>query len=213
MYGGRDHLLHGRLLLLPQRARKLHRRLGLRGTHGGKHHFQHGRLPQLRLQEGDTIVVGRQRAVVGADGAVRNNYLFEVPGRIMTGRELIEYARPLPSATNAVIRGTRNGHPFSRYASLAELAGLPLGDQDQVTFITDAPARTVRVTVEGSRIGPSVLVIDYINSKVTTRLEGHLGTVTDAVFCGESCECAPASFCQSHVSTIITQTSFFLTNV
>jgi protein involved in polysaccharide export with SLBB domain len=119
-----------------------------------------GRLPQLRLQEGDTIVVGRQRAVVSADGAVRNNYLFEVPGRVMTGRELIEYARPLPSATNAVIRGTRNGHPFSRYASLPELAGLPLGDQDAVTFITDAPARTVRVTVEGSRIGPSVLVAD-----------------------------------------------------
>jgi protein involved in polysaccharide export with SLBB domain len=119
-----------------------------------------GRLPPVRLQEGDTIVVGRQRAVVGADGAVRNNYLFEVPGRQMTGRELIEYARPLPSATNAVIRGTRAGQPFSRYATLPELAGLPLGDQDTVTFITDAPARTVRVTVEGSRIGPSVLVAD-----------------------------------------------------
>ncbi|MBX9700328.1 MAG: polysaccharide biosynthesis/export family protein, partial [Acetobacteraceae bacterium] len=119
-----------------------------------------GRLPQLRLQEGDTIVVGRQRAVVGADGAVRNNYLFEVPGRQMTGRELIEYARPLPAATNAVIRGTRSGQPFSRYATLPEFAAIPLGDQDSVTFITDAPARTVRVTVEGSRIGPSVLVAD-----------------------------------------------------
>ena len=119
-----------------------------------------GRLPPVRLQEGDTIVVGRQRAVIGADGAVRNNYLFEVPGRQMTGRELIDYARPLPSATNAVIRGTRGGLPFSRYASLPEFAGLPLGDQDSVTFITDAPARTVRVTVEGSRIGPSVLVAD-----------------------------------------------------
>jgi len=27
--------------------------------------------------------VGRQHAVVGADGAVRNNFLFEVPGRAM----------------------------------------------------------------------------------------------------------------------------------
>jgi protein involved in polysaccharide export with SLBB domain len=119
-----------------------------------------GRLPQVRLQEGDTIVVARQRAVVGADGAVRNNYLFEVPGRAMTGRELIDYARPLPSATNAVIKGTRGGQPFSRYVTLPELAGVTLADQDTVTFITDAPARTVRVTVEGSRIGPSVLVTD-----------------------------------------------------
>jgi len=98
--------------------------------------------------------------VVGADGAVRNNYLFEVPGRVMTGRELIDYARPLPSATNAIIKGTRGGQPFSRYATLPELAKLTLADQDVVTFITDSPARTVRVTVEGSRIGPSVLVMD-----------------------------------------------------
>ena len=119
-----------------------------------------GRLPAVRLQEGDTLVVARQRAVVGADGAVRNNYLFEVPGRLMTGRELIEYAGPLPAATNAVIKGTRGGRPFSRYASLAELSNLTLADQDTVSFITDSPARTVRVTVEGSRIGPSVLVAD-----------------------------------------------------
>ncbi|WP_052214551.1 polysaccharide biosynthesis/export family protein [Belnapia sp. F-4-1] len=119
-----------------------------------------GTLPQVRVQEGDTIVVARQRAVVGADGAVRNNYFFEVPGRAMTGRELIDYARPLPSATNAVVRGSRSGQPFSRYATLAELAGQVLADQDTVTFITDSPARTVRVSVEGSRIGPSVLVAE-----------------------------------------------------
>jgi len=119
-----------------------------------------GRLPALRLQEGDTIVVSRQRALVGATGGVRNNFLFEVPGQIMTGRELIEYARPLPSATNAIIQGTRDGRPFSRYTTLAELQGQRLGDQDVVTFITDRPTQTVRVTVEGSRIGPSVLVMD-----------------------------------------------------
>lgn len=119
-----------------------------------------GRLPAMRLQDGDTLLVGRQRALVGADGAVRNNYLFEVPGRLMTGRELIEYARPLPSATNAIIQGNRDGRPYSRYATLSELQTLPLGDQDTVTFITDRPAQTVRVNVEGSRIGPSVLVAD-----------------------------------------------------
>ncbi|RVT99358.1 polysialic acid transport protein KpsD [Rhodovarius crocodyli] len=119
-----------------------------------------GRLPALRLQEGDTIVVGRQRALVGADGAVRNNFLFEVPGRAMTGRELVEYSRPLPAATNAVIQGSRGGRPFSRYVTLGELSSAQLGDQDTVSFITDAPARTIRVTIEGSRIGPSVLVAD-----------------------------------------------------
>ncbi|OYW09247.1 MAG: polysialic acid transport protein KpsD, partial [Rhodospirillales bacterium 12-71-4] len=41
-----------------------------------------------------------------------------------------------------------------------ELARLQLLDQDTVTFITDAPAPTVRVSIEGSRIGPSVLIAD-----------------------------------------------------
>ena len=52
------------------------------------------------------------------------------------------------------------GAAYSRYVSLSELAEVTLGDQDSVSFITDAPARTLRVTVEGSRIGPSVLVAD-----------------------------------------------------
>lgn len=119
-----------------------------------------GVLPNVRLQEGDTIVVARQGSVVAADGAVRNNFLFEVAGRTMSGRELVRLAGPLPAATNAVIRGTRARQPYSRYATVAELSNLQLTDQDTVSFITDAPAPTVRVMVEGSRIGPSVLVAD-----------------------------------------------------
>lgn len=120
-----------------------------------------GSLPQLRLQEGDTLVVGRQRAMVGADGAVRNNFLFESTSRAsLTGRELIELARPLPAATNAVVRGVRNAQPFSRYMSMTELAAQTLLDQDTVTFVADVAARTMRVTVEGSRLYPSVLVAD-----------------------------------------------------
>lgn len=119
-----------------------------------------GRLPALRMQDGDTVLVGRQRALVGATGAVRNNFLFEVPGRVMSGRELTDYARPLPAATNAVIQGSRDGRPFSRYVTLRDFQRVTLTDQDTVTFITDSPAQTIRVTVEGSRIGPSVLVAD-----------------------------------------------------
>ncbi|EFH11493.1 polysaccharide biosynthesis/export family protein, partial [Teichococcus cervicalis] len=119
-----------------------------------------GRLPGLTLQDGDTIVVGKQGSTVSADGAIRNNYLFEVAGRSMTGAELMELSAPLPAATNAVIRGTRNGQPWSRYVDVTELRRTALLDQDVVTFITDSPAPTVRVFVEGSRLGPSVLVAD-----------------------------------------------------
>jgi protein involved in polysaccharide export with SLBB domain len=121
-----------------------------------------GRLPAVQFQEGDTIIVARQRRLVGADGAVRNNFLFEVPAgsNTLSGSALLDLAAPLPAATNAVVRGSRQGRPWSRYATLGELRRLALQDQDIVSFITDAPAPTIRVSVEGSRIGPSVLVAD-----------------------------------------------------
>ena len=120
-----------------------------------------GNIPQIRLQEGDTIVVGRQRPLVGADGAVRNNYLFESAQRgPMRGQDLINYARPLPAATNAVVRGVRNAQPFSRYVTMTELARQTLQDQDTVTFVADVALRSVRVTIEGSRLYPSVLVAE-----------------------------------------------------
>jgi protein involved in polysaccharide export with SLBB domain len=120
-----------------------------------------GHLPALQLAEGDTIVVARQRGLVEVDGSARNDYLFELPNRAwFTGRELAELARPLPSATHAVVVGTRGQQPFSRYVPLAAFAQEHLRDQDRVTFLADAPAGTVTVTVEGSRIGPSVLVAE-----------------------------------------------------
>ncbi|MFC0410655.1 polysaccharide biosynthesis/export family protein [Roseomonas elaeocarpi] len=119
-----------------------------------------GTLPNLTLQDDDTIIVGKQGALVGVDGSVRNNYLFEVPGRAMSGDELIQLSAPLPAATNAVIRGTRDGKPYSRYLTTVQLRSVALLDQDVVSFITDAPAPTVRVNIEGSRIGPSVLIAE-----------------------------------------------------
>jgi protein involved in polysaccharide export with SLBB domain len=119
-----------------------------------------GRLPNFLFQEGDTIVVAKQGALVSVDGAIRNNYLFEVPGGAMSGDELVQLAAPLPAATNVVVRGTRNGRPWSRYITVSELRRVSLQDQDVASFITDAPAQTIRVTIEGSRIGPSVLIAD-----------------------------------------------------
>jgi protein involved in polysaccharide export with SLBB domain len=110
------------------------------------------------LHDGDTILVTKQEPMIAAEGAVRNNYLFELPGAQATGESLIQLAQPLPSATNALITGTRQGEPFSHYVTVSELESTPLQDQDQVTFVADAPATSITVQVQGSRIGPSVLV-------------------------------------------------------
>lgn len=112
------------------------------------------------LRNGDTILVGRQEPLVAVGGAVRNNYLFEVPSPITAGQDILNFAQPLASATNVLISGTRDGQPYSQYVSLNMLQDTPLYDQDQLTFLSDVPAPTITVQVQGSRIGPSVLVAD-----------------------------------------------------
>ncbi len=119
-----------------------------------------GALPSVNLQDGDTIVVARQFPMIAAGGAIRNNYLFEIPDSSTAGREILELARPLPAATDAFIRGTRNARPYATYMKVGELANAALYDQDQVTFLTDASSQTVAVQIQGSRIGPSMVVAD-----------------------------------------------------
>jgi len=116
-------------------------------------------LPET-LRTGDTILVGKQEPLIAVGGAVRNNYLFEVPSSVTAGEDILDFAQPLSSATNVLISGTRNGQPYSQYVSLSQLPQTPLYDQDQLTFISDVPAPTITVQVQGSRIGPSVLVAD-----------------------------------------------------
>jgi protein involved in polysaccharide export with SLBB domain len=112
----------------------------------------------LDLHNGDTIFVGKQLPLVAAAGAVRNNYLFELQDPSGAGASLLQLAQPLPSATDALITGTRFGQPYSKYVTVSALPETPLQDQDQVTFVADATPATITVQVQGSRIGPSVLI-------------------------------------------------------
>lgn len=123
-----------------------------------------GELPTISLEEGDTIVVGGQHPVVKARGAVRNEAIFELMGKQMSGSELIALARPLPSVNNVFVSGTRGGVPMSKYLTLQEFAGFALSDQDIAEFQQDSTAPVIAVHLEGSYDGQST----YVVSKATT---------------------------------------------
>lgn len=123
-----------------------------------------GELPTISLEEGDTIVVGGQHPVVKVRGAVRNEAIFELMGKQMTGAELIALARPLPSVNNVFVTGTRGGIPMSRYLTLQEFAGFTLSDQDIAEFQQDSTAPVIAVRLEGSYEGQST----YVVAKSTT---------------------------------------------
>ena len=114
-----------------------------------------GVLPAVRVQEGDTLVVGDKGPSVAAVGAVRNAALFEFPKGKATGAALMDLAEPLGSASHVALSGTRNGAPYSTYLPIRELRSLKLEDGDQVQFIADAPGNTIMVEVQGAVRGAS----------------------------------------------------------
>ncbi|MGZ8370255.1 MAG: polysaccharide biosynthesis/export family protein [Caulobacteraceae bacterium] len=120
-----------------------------------------GQLPEMRFQDGDTIVVAPRSAMIGVTGAARNAYAFEAPpgGRRMTGADVIALARPDPTANNVSLRGFRGGQPQSAYYNLQDFARVVLGDGDHVEFRSDAFVGNITVKLQGELIGPSVIVL------------------------------------------------------
>lgn len=125
-----------------------------------------GQLPNIRFQNGDTILVGPQNSTVNVEGDARGNYRFEFLRQEGTGRDLISIARPNTSVTNIALSGTRNQRPLSVYMAIGKFANTVLRDGDTVRFVSDAQSGTIDISLEGSHLGNS-----YLAAKKGTRLK------------------------------------------
>lgn len=114
-----------------------------------------GALPSIRLQDGDTLVVGQRGPCVTASGKVRTAARFEFLQGKSTGKALIDLAEPEPSASHVTLTGTRNNAPYSTYLPLAELKQITLADGDNVVFSADASGDTIMIAVQGAVRGAS----------------------------------------------------------
>lgn len=113
-----------------------------------------GNMKPFRLKDGDVILVGERGASVAAYGLLRQEARYEFAGPA-TGKQLIEYGRPLSSVTHVSFSGIRGGKPFNQYLPLAEFASVRLADGDSVEFVTDARGRTIMTAVSGAIRGES----------------------------------------------------------
>jgi len=132
-----------------------------------------GKLPYWKFNNGDTIVVGQQGGTVKVEGAVRGKFSFEFGGNSTSGIEVIKYARPYKKASNVIMSGTRQGEPWSHYIAINHLKSIRVMDGDTLRFITDAPLKTMAVTIEGSHLGNS-----YFSIKRGTRLKELLDYIS-----------------------------------
>lgn len=121
-----------------------------------------GRLSRVRLEDGDVIMVGSRGASVSVRGDAKKAAAYEwspLTPAPLSGKELLRLARPLPTATHALISGTRDGAPFQNYLAFAEFENAPLADGDSVNYYSDALNTSIAVTVKGAQTGPSVLTV------------------------------------------------------
>lgn len=121
-----------------------------------------GRLSRVRLEDGDVVMVAPKGPSVAVMGDTKKPAAYEWPPDIpttMRGRELLELAHPVSSATHASVSGTRSGEPFQSYLPLSGFSVFPLADGDTVAFQTDILNPTITVTVRGAQTGPSILPV------------------------------------------------------
>ncbi len=122
------------------------------------HFLLNGRLPSLRLQERDTILVREQGSTVAAEGDVTGVFRYEL-ARPDSGAQLIALARPYPDATRVQLVGIRGGRPAAFSYSLAEFRRVPIQNGDVATFLADRPTNVMSVSFDGRVDGPTSLVV------------------------------------------------------
>ena len=115
-----------------------------------------GKVPQLRLKDGDVILVNEKGVSVSAYGQLREEaqYEFSRPA-VAKGSGLIELSSPLKNVSHVSVTGTRNKAPFNKYFSLDDFKDFKLADGDIVEFVADKPGETIMATVTGAITGAS----------------------------------------------------------
>ena len=113
-----------------------------------------GNMPDIRLKDGDVILVGERGVSVAAYGMLRQEARYEFKGQA-TGAQLVAYGSPLSSATHVSVSGIRSGRPFNEYMTMQEFSAMRLADGDSVEFVADSRGRTIMASVSGAIRGAS----------------------------------------------------------
>lgn len=109
-----------------------------------------GILPQVRFQDGDTVVVDERGPVATVSGSARHVARFEFTATPFTGDQLLKLANPLPGTTHAALTGTRSGSPYSLYLSLEGFRAIQIVGGDAVRLQADRAGDTITIEAQGA---------------------------------------------------------------
>lgn len=115
-----------------------------------------GKVPQLRLKDGDVVLVKERGTAVAAYGLLREQAQYEFSTSVKAdGSGLMSMAAPLKNVTHVSVSGTRNFAPFNKYLTVADFKKFELKDGDVVEFVADKRGETIMASVSGAITGAS----------------------------------------------------------
>ncbi|SOB62127.1 conserved protein of unknown function (plasmid) [Pseudodesulfovibrio profundus] len=114
-----------------------------------------GHFCNIRLKDGDVIVVSKRGIRVGVNGHVRTQAWFEFSNKVVRGSEVMKWSDPLPGVTHVSIWGHRAGAPLKTYLSLDEFETFAVHENDTIEFIYDEPSEAITIYAEGALDGRS----------------------------------------------------------
>jgi len=120
-----------------------------------------GQIPQLQLQDGDTIVVQSRRNAVVVSGEVLNPYQFEIDKPTVRASEILALAIPKPNATHLSIVRSIGAERRSEYYELDKAADVLIQAGDEVAVTADKFPATLLVRIEGAQQGARTMVVPY----------------------------------------------------
>ncbi len=119
-----------------------------------------GVLPRLQFMEGDTIVVGARQPIARVGGAAQNPAIYEMSGRLTSGRQIVFFARPEAAASHVYLRSSRGGRTSQIFVPLREFAAMTVSADDEIVFFKDTVKPHLTVVAEGAVIGQSVFAVE-----------------------------------------------------
>lgn len=124
-----------------------------------------GNKPNLKLQDGDVILVQNKLCEVRIIGNVKEEAFYELKDK-QDGATVIKMIQPYSNVTHVSISGTRNNSPQHFYLTLNDFKKFKLEDGDLIDFVADKKGNTIIAKVSGAITGPSRYPI---NKNITLR--------------------------------------------
>lgn len=120
-----------------------------------------GRLEQVQIQDGDTILVAGRHNAVQVSGDVFNPYRFEFDSREITAQDLLTLAHPKPGATHVSVVHKVGTRQYSEYHPIDQIEGVFLRAGDELSVVTDRKISTILVRVDGAIDSSHMLTLPY----------------------------------------------------